>query len=112
MKLEPKDTLTMEALIDGNPTQGLSTFMLVAVDNEGHRKCLIFGCKPNHAESVRKVFQRLTSLKVPSNPPDIELEKSPLQSAPGQLDALGQQKVEPQDRVVDYGHLGQARLKK
>jgi hypothetical protein len=68
MKIEPKDALLMIALLEGEPMQGLSTFMLITKDAEGKERYLLFGCKPNFAESVNKAFKRMTALRPPGFP--------------------------------------------
>lgn len=73
MKIEPKDALLMIALLEGEPMQGLSTFMLITKDAEGKERYLLFGCKPNFAESVNKTFKRMTALRPPGFPqPGVE----------------------------------------
>jgi hypothetical protein len=78
MKIEPKDALLMTALLEGEPMQGLSTFMLITKDAEGKERYLLFGCKPNFAESVNKIFKRMTALRPPGFPqPGVESSQAP-----------------------------------
>ncbi len=78
MKLEAKDTLVLEGIIQGDPAQGQTMFMLCFVDCEGNKKFSVIGCKPNHVEGLMKTLKRVISVRVPGFP-DLPKTKIPEQ---------------------------------